>query len=87
MLLQKKLEKHLQTMKSGLLILPDAISITRRRLFVDDVRTQRQMERQIDEIRPLTAVSPDSRVHGSTMFTRGQTQICDICALAPLSEA
>ncbi len=27
------------------------------------------------------------RVHGSAMFTRGQTQICNICTLAPLSEA
>ena len=27
------------------------------------------------------------RVHGSAMFTRGQTQICNVCTLAPLSEA
>ncbi|MCR5304347.1 MAG: polyribonucleotide nucleotidyltransferase [Lachnospiraceae bacterium] len=44
--------------------------------------------RQIEEIRPLAAeVDIIPRVHGSAMFTRGQTQICDICTLAPLSEA
>ncbi|MBO5998633.1 MAG: polyribonucleotide nucleotidyltransferase, partial [Lachnospiraceae bacterium] len=44
--------------------------------------------RAIDEIRPLAAeVDIIPRVHGSAMFTRGQTQICDIVTLAPLSEA
>ena len=44
--------------------------------------------RAIDEIRPLSAeVDLIPRVHGSAMFTRGQTQICDIVTLAPLSEA
>jgi len=44
--------------------------------------------RQIDQIRPLAAeVDLIPRVHGSAMFTRGQTQICNICTLAPLSEA
>ena len=43
--------------------------------------------RAIDEIRPLSAeVDLIPRVHGSAMFTRGQTQICDIVTLAPLSE-
>jgi len=43
--------------------------------------------RQIREIRPLGAeVDVIPRVHGSAMFTRGQTQICDIVTLAPLSE-
>ncbi len=43
--------------------------------------------RKIDEIRPLSAeVDLIPRVHGSAMFTRGQTQICDIVTLAPLSE-
>ena len=46
------------------------------------------MEEQIDQIRPLAAeVDLIPRVHGSAMFTRGQTQICNICTLAPLSEA
>ncbi|SFB03872.1 polyribonucleotide nucleotidyltransferase [Acetitomaculum ruminis DSM 5522] len=44
--------------------------------------------RAIDEIRPLAAeIDLIPRVHGSGMFTRGQTQICNICTLAPLSEA
>ncbi|MCR5355104.1 MAG: polyribonucleotide nucleotidyltransferase [Lachnospiraceae bacterium] len=43
--------------------------------------------RAIDQIRPLSAeVDLIPRVHGSAMFTRGQTQICDIVTLAPLSE-
>ncbi len=44
--------------------------------------------RALDQIRPLAAeVDIIPRVHGSAMFTRGQTQICDIVTLAPLSEA
>ena len=43
--------------------------------------------RQITQIRPLAAeVDIIPRVHGSAMFTRGQTQICNVCTLAPLSE-
>ena len=43
--------------------------------------------RAINEIRPLAAeVDLIPRVHGSAMFTRGQTQICNITTLAPLSE-
>ena len=44
--------------------------------------------RRMDQIRPLSAeVDVVPRVHGSALFTRGQTQICDIVTLAPLSEA
>ena len=43
--------------------------------------------RAIDQIRHLASeVDLIPRVHGSAMFTRGQTQICDIVTLAPLSE-
>ncbi|MBR6397085.1 MAG: polyribonucleotide nucleotidyltransferase, partial [Lachnospiraceae bacterium] len=43
--------------------------------------------REITQIRPLAAeVDIIPRVHGSAMFTRGQTQICNVCTLAPLSE-
>ena len=43
--------------------------------------------RKIDEIRPLAAeIDLIPRVHGSAMFTRGQTQICTVTTLAPLSE-
>ena len=44
--------------------------------------------RAINQIRPLAAeVDLIPRVHGSAMFTRGQTQICTMTTLAPLSEA
>ncbi len=44
--------------------------------------------RAINEIRPLAAeIDLIPRVHGSAMFTRGQTQICTVTTLAPLSEA
>ncbi len=44
--------------------------------------------RQITQIRPLAAeVDIIPRVHGSAMFTRGQTQICTVTTLAPLAEA
>ena len=44
--------------------------------------------RAIDQIRPLAAeIDILPRVHGSGMFTRGQTQICTVTTLAPLSEA
>ncbi len=43
--------------------------------------------REITQIRKLDAeVDLIPRVHGSAMFTRGQTQICNVCTLAPLSE-
>ena len=70
-------------MKNGLLFwrcnLP--VSLSARFILKDHKRPD---GRAIDQIRPLAA---DLRVHGSAMFTRGQTQICNICTLAPLSEA
>ena len=43
--------------------------------------------RELTQIRPLAAeIDMLPRVHGSGMFTRGQTQILNICTLAPLSE-
>ena len=44
--------------------------------------------RELTQIRPLSAeVDIIPRIHGSSMFTRGQTQICDIVTLAPLADA
>ena len=44
--------------------------------------------REIRQIRPLAAETDIiTRVHGSAMFTRGQTQICTVTTLAPLTEA
>lgn len=44
--------------------------------------------RGIDEIRPLASeVGVLPRVHGSGIFTRGQTQVMTICTLGPVSDA
>lgn len=57
----------------------------RKMILKDHKRPDR---RAIDEIRPLAAeIDLIPRVHGSGMFTRGQTQICTVTTLAPLSEA
>ena len=58
---------------------------TVRKMILKDYK--RPDGREITQIRPLAAeVDIIPRVHGSAMFTRGQTQICDVCTLAPLSE-
>lgn len=58
---------------------------TVRKMILKD--RKRPDGRKIDQIRPLAAeVDLIPRVHGSAMFTRGQTQICDIVTLAPMSE-
>ena len=57
----------------------------RKMILVDKKRPD---GRALDQIRKLAAeVDIIPRVHGSAMFTRGQTQICNVCTLAPLSEA
>ena len=59
---------------------------TVRKMILNDHK--RPDGRAIDQIRPLAAeVDLIPRVHGSAMFTRGQTQICTMTTLAPLSEA
>lgn len=59
---------------------------TVRKMILKDQK--RPDGRKIDEIRKLTAeIDLLPRVHGSGMFTRGQTQICTITTLAPLSES
>jgi len=58
--------------------------IVRRWLLVDMKRVD---GRKMDEIRPLAAeVAVLPRVHGSGMFTRGQTQVLTTATLAPISE-
>ena len=58
---------------------------TVRKMILKDHK--RPYGRAINQIRPLAAeVDLIPRVHGSAMFTRGQTQICDVVTLAPLSE-
>ncbi len=60
--------------------------LTVRKMILQDHK--RPDGRLLTQIRPLHAeVGLIPRVHGSAMFTRGQTQIVDVCTLAPLSEA
>ncbi len=69
---------------------PDAIyklekKVVRDYLFREHVRVD---GRALDEIRPLSAaVGVLPRVHGSSFFQRGQTQVMNICTLAPLDDA
>ncbi len=84
-----KLEEAFADNEEWLAILGDAIyqyeKKTVRKMILKDHK--RPDGRQITEIRPLSAeVDIIPRVHGSSMFTRGQTQICNVCTLAPLSE-
>ena len=71
-------------------ILPELIykiqkKIVRRWLLVDKKRVD---GRRMDEIRPLAAeVGVIPRVHGSGLFTRGQTQVLTIATLGTLSDA
>ena len=59
--------------------------IVRRTISVDNIRPD---GRALDEVRPVTCeVGLLARPHGSALFTRGQTQILNVLALAPLSEA
>ena len=76
---------------------PDWVSYIDEAIYKYQKKTVRKMilkdkkrpdGRKIDEIRKLIAeVDLLPRVHGSGMFTRGQTQICTVTTLAPLSEA
>ena len=59
--------------------------IVRHTISVDKIRPD---GRQLDEVRPITCeVGLLARTHGSSLFTRGQTQILNCLALAPLREA
>ena len=57
-------------------------------VFSDDKQTREENIRQVTEkLKEAAEVDIIPRVHGSAMFTRGQTQICNVVTLAPLSEA
>ena len=59
---------------------------TVRKMILQDKK--RPDGRDVRQIRPLAAeIDIIPRVHGSAMFTRGQTQICNVCTLGPVSEA
>ena len=85
-----RLEEAFADKEEWLAILGEAIyqyeKKTVRKMILKDHK--RPDGREITQIRPLAAeVDIIPRVHGSSMFTRGQTQICDVVTLAPLSEA
>ncbi len=85
----EKLEEAFAEKEEWLAILGEAVyqyeKKTVRKMILKDHK--RPDGRDITQIRPLAAeVDLIPRVHGSAMFTRGQTQICNVCTLAPLSE-
>ncbi len=85
----EKLETAFADNEEWLPLIGDAVyqyqKKTVRKMILKDHK--RPDGRALDQIRPLAAeVDIIPRVHGSAMFTRGQTQICDIVTLAPLSE-
>ena len=88
--IKEKLEEAFADKEDWLAVLDEAVyqyqKKTVRKMILKDHK--RPDGRQITQIRPLAAeVDIIPRVHGSAMFTRGQTQICNVVTLAPLSEA
>ncbi len=85
----EKFEEAFADQEEWLALLGEAVyqyqKKTVRKMILKDHK--RPDGRDIRQIRPLSAeVDLIPRVHGSAMFTRGQTQICDIVTLAPMSE-
>ena len=89
-LVREKLEEAFAENEEYLALLPEALyqyqkKTVRKMILVDNKRPD---GRALTQIRPLAAETDIiPRVHGSAMFTRGQTQICNVTTLAPLSEA
>ena len=86
----EKLEEAFAENEEWLAVLGEAVyqyqKKTVRKMILKDHK--RPDGRAIDQIRPLAAETDlIPRVHGSAMFTRGQTQICTVTTLAPLAEA
>ena len=87
---EKLEERYAEEHEDWLPLIDDAVykfqKKTVRKMILKDHK--RPDGRAINEIRPLAAeIDLLPRVHGSCMFTRGQTQIMTITTLAPLSEA
>ena len=85
-----RLEEAFADNEEWLAVLGEAIyqyqKKTVRKMILKDHK--RPDGRELTQIRRLAAeVDIIPRVHGSAMFTRGQTQICNVCTLAPLSDA
>ena len=86
----EKLEEAFAENEEWIAVLGEAVyqyqKKTVRKMILKDHK--RPDGRAIDQIRPLAAETDlIPRVHGSAMFTRGQTQICTVTTLAPLAEA
>jgi len=86
----ERLEEAFAEKEDWLAVLGEAVyqyqKKTVRKMILKDHK--RPDGRALNQIRPLSAeVDIIPRVHGSAMFTRGQTQICNVTTLAPLSEA
>ncbi|RKW39347.1 MAG: polyribonucleotide nucleotidyltransferase [Lachnospiraceae bacterium] len=86
----EKLEEAFADKEEWLSLLGEAVyqyqKKTVRKMILKDQK--RPDGRAMTQIRPLAAeVDIIPRVHGSAMFTRGQTQICNVVTLAPLAEA
>ena len=86
----EKLKEAFADREEWLAVLGEAVyqyqKKTVRKMILKDHK--RPDGRAITQIRPLAAETDIiPRVHGSAMFTRGQTQICTITTLAPLAEA
>ncbi len=87
--IEEKLTEAFAEKEDWLAVLGEAVyqyeKKTVRKMILKDHK--RPDGREITQIRPLSAeVDLIPRVHGSAMFTRGQTQICNVVTLAPLSE-
>ena len=87
--IKEKMEEAFADNEEWLSILGEALyqyqKKTVRKMILKDHK--RPDGRELTQIRKLAAeVDIIPRVHGSAMFTRGQTQICNVCTLAPLSE-
>ena len=93
----KNIDEIMEKMKEAFADNEEYLALLGEALYQYQKKTVRKMilkdhkrpdGRAINQIRPLSAeVDIIPRVHGSAMFTRGQTQICDVVTLAPLSEA
>lgn len=87
--IREKLEEAFAEKEEWLAVLGEALyqyqKKTVRKMILKDQK--RPDGRELSQIRHLAAeIDLIPRVHGSAMFTRGQTQICNVCTLAPLSD-
>ena len=86
----QRLEEAFADKEEWLPLLGEAIyqyqkKTVRKMILKDQKRPDGRAMNQIRKLAAETDIIP--RVHGSAMFTRGQTQICNIVTLAPLAEA